>query len=199
MATEARQVRLTPPLRAEDLRELRLGDEVWLDGIVWGVRDASLIRLFDEGQRPDVDFGGAVFLHTAPSVRRDGDRWVPVSVGTTTSMRSDRFTGGCVLDLGVGAIVGKGGLSAQSVAQLQEAGSVYLAITGGAASPETQQIEEIEDVVWTDLMPECLWRFRVKDFGPLFVAIDAHGGSQYQDVRDRAAERLAAAYERLGL
>ncbi len=192
-------MRLTPPLRAEDLRELRLGDEVWLDGIVWGVRDASLIRLFDEGQRPDIDFEGAVFLHTAPSVRRDGDRWVPVSVGTTTSMRSDRFTGGCVLDLGVGAIVGKGGLSAQSVTQLQEAGSVYLAITGGAASPETQQIEEIEDVVWTDLMPECLWKFRVKDFGPLFVAIDAHGGSQYQAVKDRAAERLAAAYERLGL
>ena len=199
MATEPRQVRLAPPLRAEDLRELRLGDEVWLDGIVWGVRDASLIRLFDEGQRPDIDFAGAVFLHTAPSVRRDGDRWLPVSVGTTTSMRSDRFTGGCVVDLGVGAIVGKGGLSARSVAQLQQAGSVYLAITGGAASPETQQIEEIEDVVWTDLMPECLWKFRVKDFGPLFVAIDAHGGSQYQAVQDRAAERLAAAYERLGL
>ena len=52
------------------------------------------------------------------------------------------------------------------------------------------QIEEIEQVWWEDLMPECLWKFRVKDFGPLIVAIDSHGNSLYRKIQDRAAERM---------
>ena len=197
---DPRVLRLTTPLDEPTLRSLRTGDEVWLDGTVWGVRDASLIRLFDEDKRPDVDFTGAVFLHTAPSVKRlvDG-RYAPVSVGTTTSMRMDRFTHGCVAELGVAAIVGKGGLSEASLAELGEHAAVYLAITGGAASAETLQVEEIEEVVWEDLMPECLWKFRVKGLGPLFVTMDSHGHSTYRDVQQTAARNLEAVYRRLGI
>jgi tartrate dehydratase beta subunit/fumarate hydratase class I family protein len=60
------------------------------------------------------------------------------------------------------------------------------------AEMETLQIEEIEQVWWEDLMPECLWKFRVKDFGPLIVAVDSHGNSQYQAIQERAAARIAA-------
>ncbi len=198
---DGRVLRLQPPLTDEMVRDLRAGDEVWLDGTVWGVRDASLIRMFDEGARPEgADFTGAVFMHTAPSVRRDeSGRYIPVSVGTTTSMRMDRFTRGCIEQLGVRAIIGKGGLSDESLQHFGEFGGVYLSITGGAASWETLQIEEIEDVLWVDLMPECVWRFRVKDFGPLFVTMDCHGTSSYQQVRERAAGNLQAAYRKLGL
>lgn len=202
MATEGsdRVLRVETPLSSDVIRSLRLGDEVWLDGVVWGVRDATLIRMFDEGDHPaDVDFKGAVFLHTAPSVRRDEEgRYVPVSVGTTTSMRMDRFTEGC-MRLGVGAIVGKGGLSAESARHLHEHGGVYLAITGGAASPETLQVKEIETVHFEDLMPECLWQFRVEAFGPLFVAMDSTGGSLYQEVASRARANLQSAYRVLGV
>lgn len=195
-----RVVHARPPLDEEFVRSLHCGDEVWLDGTVWGVRDASLIRFFDEGERVDVDFDGAVFLHTAPSVRSDGaGRYLPVSVGTTTSMRMDRFTRGCLEELGVRAIIGKGGLSAQSMEHLRRHGGVYLAITGGAASMETEQVDEIEDVLWEDLMPECLWRFRVRGLGPLFVGMDSHGVSDYQAVSDRAQERRAEARRILGL
>jgi L(+)-tartrate dehydratase beta subunit len=75
---------------------------------------------------------------------------------------------------------------------MKEHGGVYLAIVGGAAALETMQIEEIEEVWWEDLMPECLWKFRVKNFGPLIVAIDAHGNSLYKDVKAKAAERIKA-------
>ena len=66
---------------------------------------------------------------------------------------------------------------------MQRLGMVYFAIVGGAAALETTQIEEIEEVAWEELMPECLWKFRVKDFGPLTVGIDAHGNSLYHDVQ----------------
>ncbi|MGH3383373.1 MAG: fumarate hydratase C-terminal domain-containing protein [Nocardioidaceae bacterium] len=196
MDTEApRTVRLRAPLTEEVVRGLRAGDEVWLDGTVWGVRDASLIRFFDQREHPEgADFEGAIFIHTAPSVRKEGERYLPVSVGTTTSMRMDRFTRGCLEELGARAIIGKGGLSQGSLHHLAELGGVYLSITGGAASWETLQIEAIEEVLWEDLMPECLWKFRVKDFGPLFVTMDANGTSSYEQVRAQTQERLAAAY-----
>jgi L(+)-tartrate dehydratase beta subunit len=104
----------------------------------------------------------------------------------------DRFVPGLLEQYGVRAVVGKGGLLAGSVEAMQRFGAVYLAIVGGAAALETLQIEEIEQVWWEDLMPECLWKFRVKDFGPLIVAIDAHGNSLYKKVQDQAAANLKA-------
>ena len=74
---------------------------------------------------------------------------------------------------------------------------VYFAIVGGAAALETTQIEEIEEVAWEELMPECLWKFRVKDFGPLTVGIDAHGDSLYREVQNRAKQKLEEIYARL--
>jgi L(+)-tartrate dehydratase beta subunit len=104
----------------------------------------------------------------------------------------DRFVPGLLEQYGVRAIIGKGGLFQDSIDAMARVGGAYLAIVGGAAALETLQIEAIEDVWWEDLMPECLWRFRVKAFGPLIVAIDAHGNSLYRRVQDRAAERIKA-------
>ena len=114
-------------------------------------------------------------------------------------MRMDRFTRPLLERLGVRAIIGKGGLSGESLAAMREVGGCYLAITGGAAALETTQIEAIEEVFWEDLMPECLWRFRVRGLGPLTVAMDAHGQNLYDEVLQRARDRLAGIYARLGL
>src|SRR5215207_6672604 len=76
-------------------------------------------------------------------------------------------------------------------------GMVYFAIVGGAAALETTQIEEIEEVYWEVLMPECLWKFRVKDFGPLTVGIDAHGNSLFHDVQTAAQDKLKEIFARL--
>jgi len=97
------------PLTEADMRQLRIGDSVTLDGIVFGIRDANMIRVFDQGVPPPVDWRGAALLHTAPNVRKVGPgKYEPISVGTTTSMRMDRFTEGLLRDYGVRAILGKG-------------------------------------------------------------------------------------------
>ena len=191
---------LRGPLDDATARSLRAGDVVSVDGIIWGLRDATLIKMFDEGRIPEADLTGALLLHTAPSVRqRDDGGFDPISVGTTTSMRMDRFTQGCVGQLGARAIIGKGGLSKASGEALVATGSVYLSIVGGAASPETLQIEAIEEVHFIDLMPECLWKFRVRNFGPLFVTMDSTGASTYEDVASHVAANREAAYGILGL
>jgi L(+)-tartrate dehydratase beta subunit len=195
-----REHRLTPPLSEADVRAMKIGDSVYFTGTIWGIRDATYIRIFDRNVAPPVDLNGAVFLHVAPNVRKRPDgTYEPMTVGTTTSMRMDRFTEGSLRDYGVRAIIGKGGLSDASSAAFAKLGGVYLAIVGGAASVETEQVEAIENVYFEDLMPESLWEFRVRDFGPLTVAMDAHGASIYRDVANTAQERLASIYAKLGI
>src|SRR6266508_2264311 len=169
---------LTFPTTEEAIRELRAGDIVTVDGHIIGIRDRTQIRIFDEGVNPPWNLDGAFLLHTAPNVRKVGEgRYEPICIGTTTSARMVRFTEALGRDHGVRAICGKGGLPDEAIEPMRRHGMVYFAIVGGAAALETTQIEEIEDVAWEELMPECLWKFRVKDFGPLTVGIDAHGNS----------------------
>ncbi|MDO8539288.1 MAG: fumarate hydratase C-terminal domain-containing protein [Opitutaceae bacterium] len=191
---------LKTPLSEADVRALHVGDAVLLDGVVFGVRDGNLIRVFDQKVAPPCDWRGAALLHTAPNVRKLGPgKYEPVSVGTTTSMRMDRFTEGLVRDYGVRAILGKGGLSPASAALMQSYGAVYLSVTGGAAAMETLQIEEIEKVYWEDLMPECIWQIRFKALGPMTVGIDAHGGNLQHEIQQQAQQKVAELLRRMGI
>ena len=192
--------RFKTPLTEADMRQLRVGDSVLLDGVVFGVRDANLIRVFDQKVPPPVDWRGAALLHTAPNVEKIGPgKYRPVCVGTTTSMRMDRFTEGLLRDYGVRAILGKGGLSARSAELMQKHGACYLSVTGGAAAMETLQIEELEAVYWEDLMPECIWQFRFRGLGPLTVGIDTHGGNLQLEIQQQAQQRTAELLKKLGV
>jgi L(+)-tartrate dehydratase beta subunit len=190
--------RLTFPTTEDAIRELRAGDEVTVDGHIIGIRDRTQIRIFDEGIAPPMDLSGAFLLHTAPGVRKLGPgKYEKICIGTTTSARMVRFTEGLGAEYGVRAICGKGGLPDEAIEPMQRLGMVYFAIVGGAAALETTQIEEIEEVAWEELMPECLWKFRVKDFGPLTVGIDSHGNSLFHDVQERAKKKLEELNARL--
>ena len=105
--SEMSDYNLTTPLSESDVRKLAVGDSVTLNGTIFGVRDATLIRIVDQKVAPPVDWHGAALLHTAPNVRKVNGKYQPVSVGTTTSMRMDRFTEGLLRDYGVRAILGK--------------------------------------------------------------------------------------------
>jgi L(+)-tartrate dehydratase beta subunit len=190
--------RMTFPTTEEEIRKLQAGDLVTVDGHVIGIRDRTQIRIFDQGVEPPMDLRGAFLLHTAPGVRKLGPgRYEPVSIGTTTSARMVRFTEPLGRDYGVRAIAGKGGMPDEAIEPMRKYGMVYFALVGGAAALETTQIEEIEEVAWEELMPECLWKFRVKDFGPLWVGVDSHGNSLFHDVQERARQKLEELYAKL--
>jgi L(+)-tartrate dehydratase beta subunit len=190
--------RLTFPTTEDEIRKLRAGDLVTVDGHIIGIRDRTQVRIFDQGVAPPWDLTGAFLLHTAPNVRKLGPgKYEPMCVGTTTSARMVRFTEPLGAEYGVRAICGKGGLPDEAIEPMRRHGMVYFAIVGGAAALETTQIEEIEEVAWEELMPECLWMFRVKDFGPLWVGIDSHGNSMFHDVQAQATKKLEELYERI--
>jgi len=194
------EFRFKTPLSEADVRQLRIGDSVQLDGVIFGIRDANMIRIFDQHVPPPIDWKGAALLHTAPNVKKTGPgKYEPICVGTTTSMRMDRFTEGLLRDYGVRAILGKGGLSARSAELMKQYGGCYLSVTGGAAAMETLQLEAIEAVYWEDLMPECVWQFRFNGLGPLTVGIDAHGGNLQQDVQAQAQQKTAELLRKMGV
>jgi L(+)-tartrate dehydratase beta subunit len=196
---------LTMPVDESQIRKLRVNDTVTLHRTLFGIRDATQIHLFDKGRRTDFDLRGHAVIHTAPNVRKVAPSddfpagYEPVCIGTTTSDRMERFTRPLMEQYGVRVIVGKGGLREGSKAAFEELGGVYLAIIGGTAALETTWIEKIEAVDLDDLNPESLWKFRVRDFGPLLVAMDSHGGSLYDAVDHAARDRRAAALAALNV
>jgi L(+)-tartrate dehydratase beta subunit len=190
---------LDMPVSENDVRRLRINDTVTLQHRLFGIRDATQIALFDRGRDTRLDLSGHAVIHTAPNVKKVAASaefptgYAPVCIGTTTSMRMERFTEPLMRRLGVRIIVGKGGMGPGSLAAFRELGGVYLAIVGGTAALETTWIEAIEDVDLDDLNPESLWQFRIRDFGPLLVAMDSHGGSLYDAVDHAARDRRQAA------
>jgi L(+)-tartrate dehydratase beta subunit len=189
----------TTPLSDPEVRKLRVNDTVSLHGTLFGIRDATQIHMFDRGRRTRFDMKGHAVIHTAPNVRKTAKGYEPVCVGTTTSDRMERFTRPLMQQYGVRLVIGKGGLRDDSLNSFGEMGGAYLAIIGGTAALETTWIEAIEDVDLDDLNPESLWKFRVKGFGPLLVAMDSHGGSLYAQVKNAAQQKRAEALKRLGV
>ena len=195
----------TMPITEEQARGLRVNDTVTLNGTLYGIRDATQIHMFDRGRKTRFDLRGHAVLHTAPNVRQvpksneHPTGYASVCIGTTTSMRMERFTEPLLRDCGVRIIVGKGGLAQGSLDAFHKYGGVYLAIVGGTAALETTWIEAIEDVDLDDLNPESLWQFRIRDFGPLLVAMDSHGKSLYDAVDHAARDRRAAALAALNV
>ncbi|ANN78943.1 fumarate hydratase C-terminal domain-containing protein [Bordetella flabilis] len=196
---------LSMPITEAQVRQLRVNDTVTLQRTLYGIRDATQIHMFDRGRTTRLDLNGHAVIHTAPNVRKvpvSDDfpaGYQPVCIGTTTSDRMERFTQPLMAQYGVRLIIGKGGLRQASQDAFRELGGAYLAIIGGTAALETTWIERIEDVDLDDLNPESLWRFRIRDFGPLLVAMDSHGGSLYDTVKQDTADRRAAVLASLGV
>jgi L(+)-tartrate dehydratase beta subunit len=193
------------PVTEAQVRALRIGDTVTLNGALFGIRDATQIHMFDRGRKTRFDLRGHAVLHTAPNVRQvpksneHPTGYASVCIGTTTSARMERFTRPLLHEYGVRIVIGKGGLGSDSLQAFQDLGGIYLAVIGGAAALETTWVEAIEEVDLEDLIPECLWRFAVKGFGPLLVSMDSHGGSSYAQVAKTAESRRAAALAAMGV
>ena len=193
------------PCSESDVRKLRVGDRVTLEGTLFGLRDATLIHMFDRGRTTRFDLKDHAVLHTAPGAKKVPPSaehpagYAPLCIGTTTSARMERFTRPLMERHAVRLIIGKGGLGPDTLNAFRDLGGAYLAVIGGAAALETTWIERIEDVDLDDLNPESLWKFSIRGFGPLLVGMDSHGGSLYADVQGRATDRRAAALKSIGV
>ncbi|MDI6642808.1 MAG: FumA C-terminus/TtdB family hydratase beta subunit [Candidatus Hodarchaeaceae archaeon] len=171
--------KLTPPLSEGDIRRLRAGDLVTITGRIVTARDKAHVRI-TKGRKSPVGLRGGVIYHCGPLAKRTPKGWQILSAGPTTSARMDPMQVEFVKRTGVRALIGKGGVNEEIAGQLAKLGCVYLAFTGGAGVIAARAIEKIEKILWEDLGPaEAIWVLRVRNFGPLVVAVDTRGNNLY--------------------
>lgn len=184
---------LTTPIKAEDLEDIRIGDIVYLNGHITTCRDVAHRRLIEGGRELPVDLDGGAIFHAGPIVRPiegQEDKYEMVSVGPTTSMRMEKFEKEFIKETGVKLIVGKGGMAEGTMEGCKEYKAIHCVFPAGCAVVAATTVEEIEDANWKDLgMPETLWTCRVKEFGPLIVSIDTHGGNLFEENKIKFNEK----------
>ena len=182
---------LTTPISAEDLKDIHAGDIVYLNGSMTTCRDVAHRRLVEEGRELPVNVRDAAIFHAGPIIRPlENDKFEMVSVGPTTSMRMESFEREFIEQTGVKLVVGKGGMGPLTEEGCQKFKALHVIFPAGCAVLAATQVEEIEEVHWTELgMPESLWVCRVKEFGPLIVSIDTHGNNLIAENKKLFAER----------
>ncbi len=197
------EVNLTLPLDEENIRALELGDVVYLNGTFFTARDEAHLHALEylkKGKELPVEFEGGAVFHCGPIMRKTNEDWELLAAGPTTSSRMDTLEPEFIEKFKVRAIIGKGGMSKPTVEAMQKFGCVYLAITGGAAIKAAKGVKSVQGVHWFELgMPEALWVLEGDNFGPLTVAIDAHGNSIYEQVSEQVEENVKKIREKLGL
>ncbi len=173
---------LITPVSAEDLKDIKVGDIVYLDGSMTTCRDVAHRRLVEEGRELPVDVRNNAIFHAGPIIRPlENDKFQMVSVGPTTSMRMEKFEYEFVKLTGVRVIIGKGGMKENTERACKDFGAIHCVFPAGNAVVAATEVEEIVRAEWRDLgMPETLWNCRVKEFGPLIVSIDAQGNNMFE-------------------
>jgi fumarate hydratase subunit beta len=194
---------LKTPISEEEIRKLKVNDTIYITGTIVTARDQAhrrALEYFKQGKPLPINLEGLAVFHCGPVVSKEGEKWVAVAAGPTTSTRMDIFEDEFIKNFKVRVVIGKGGMGKRTTDAMAKYGAVYGAFTGGAAILAAKAIKNVRGVEWLDLgTPEALWIFEVEDFGPLTVAIDSHGNNLFTDVAKAVEENRKKIYEKLGL
>lgn len=189
---------LTTPLREEDIRELKIGDVIYITGDIFTSRDMGHLKLRElaaKGEPLPKDFTGAAIFHAGPVCLKNEDgSWRLNVIGPTTSIRMEPHAD-FVGQLGIKAVIGKGGMDQNTLDTCEKYGYVYLQAAPGCAAKLAQGIKGIVDVNWFEMgMPEALWHLEAAEFGPLVVGMDTHQNSIYKNLKIAALKKLDEIY-----
>lgn len=184
---------LTTPITYDQIKDLEIGDTVYLTGVLATCRDSGHKRVIEEGVMPEkFEFRDGAIFHAGPIVGKNEEgKDYMVSIGPTTSRRMEPLEADFIEKTGVRLIIGKGGMMSDTAAACKEHGAIHCAFPGGCAVVAAQEVEEVTDVEWLDFgMPEALWVMNVKEFGPLVVSIDTKGNNLFENNRKTYLERM---------
>ena len=191
------------PISEEEVRKLRVNDMLYLSGTVVTSRDQAHRRALTwakEAKSLPVNLEGLAVFHCGPVMSKKKGQWVSIAAGPTTSNRLDLFEEEFIEAFKPRIIIGKGGMGRRTAEAMAKCGAVYCAFTGGAAVLAAKSIQRVAGVEWLDLgMPEAMWVFEVKEFGPLVVSIDSCWGNLFAEVSRKVESNRLLIYEKFRL
>ena len=189
-------IKLQLPVSEADIRQLKIGDEVAISGLMVTARDAAhkyIHENWPDWLKPIME--NSMIYHCGPVVKQHDDgSWSFVAAGPTTSIREEPYEAAVMEHYQVRAVIGKGGMGDKTSAGLQKSGGVYLHAIGGMAASLAKAVVKVHDVYMLDELgvPEAFWHIEVKDF-PAVVTMDSHGGSLHKTIKagsDKVAQKL---------
>jgi fumarate hydratase class I len=187
-------IQLTTPISEEQIRALKVGDAVEVNGVVFTGRDAVHKYLHEGGALPEgVNLRGGILYHCGPVVvKGENGEWKVTAAGPTTSSREEPYQGQIIRDFGLRAVIGKGGMGERTLEACQQYGCVYLHAVGGAAQVLAEHIRRVRHVYFLEQFgsPEAIWELEVEQF-PAIVTMDAHGDSLHKEVLAHSRAELA--------
>lgn len=182
-------IKLKTPISEDDIRKLKVGDEVLLSGVIVTARDQAHKLMVDE--KPDFireDLKESVIYHCGPVVKKDDSgKWSFVSAGPTTSIREEPYQADVICEYGVRGVIGKGGMGTKTTEGLKKYGAVYFHAIGGAGTLIAFAVKNVKTVYKLEEFgtPEAFWVIEVEDF-PLVVTMDSHGGSLHKEILEKS-------------
>jgi len=193
---------LTLPIDGATARELRVGDILFLTGTIFTARDQAhllMLEARESGVGVPFDPSQMALFHCGPVVSKRNGGWKIISAGPTTSIRMEIFEDKYLETFRPPIIIGKGGMGDRTQAALESVGAVYTHYTGGAGALAAARIESVEGVEWLEElgMPEAVWLFKVRNFGPLLITMDSTGGNLYKDLEPTIEENMMAVMARI--
>lgn len=183
------------PISDEAIRDIRVGDYISIDGDIILARDEAhkrALELRNNNEELPMEISGGIIYHAGPIAIKQDKNWEIIAVGPTTSARMEMFEPEFIKNFNIKLILGKGGMSGETIEAFKKYNTIYGAITGGTALIWANKIKDVIQVEWLDLgVPEALWKIRVKDFGPILVAIDSVGNNLYEMVNNKISHNLS--------
>ncbi|MCF7824861.1 MAG: FumA C-terminus/TtdB family hydratase beta subunit [Candidatus Marinimicrobia bacterium] len=189
-------IKLQLPISEDAIRELKMGDQVSISGLMVTARDAAHKYIHENW--PDwlvPVLENSMIYHCGPVVKKHEDgSWSFVAAGPTTSIREEPYEAAVMEHYKVRAVIGKGGMGETTLTGLSKSGGVYLHAIGGLAASLAKSVIRVHDVYMLEELgvPEAFWHIEVKDF-PAVVTMDSHGGSLHKSIKaqsDEVAKKL---------
>jgi len=175
-------VTLKTPLKDDELCKVKVGDIVYLTGLLVTARDAAHERLLKHGERLPVSLSGLPVFHAGPIVKKADGNWHIISIGPTTSMRMESMEYEFIERSGAKMVIGKGGMGSRTAEACKRFKAVHAIFPGGCAVVAAERVKRVVGVEWLDLgVPEALWIMEVEDFGPLIISIDTRGNNMFDE------------------
>ncbi len=197
-----REVRLSTTPTAEAVADLRLGDIVYLDGLMYTAREGVYKRaLEDKANIPmDLPHDSAANFHCSPAARINADGSFDMgAVTATASFRFAKWLPEWMEKTGARLIIGKGGMSSKDYkGYFVPNGAVYLSTVGyGTGALLGRGIEHVEAVHWNDELglAQAMWVIKCNKMGPFIVASDLNGDCLFERENAKIAKNVAKVYE----
>lgn len=201
-AAKPREVRLSTTPTKEALAELKLGDVVYLDGLIYTAREGVYMRALEGKANIPMELPreSATNFHCSPAARINPDGSFEMgAVTATASFRFAKWLPEWFAKSGAKLIIGKGGMSSKDYKEyFVPNGAIYLSTVGyGTGALLGRGIEKVEAVHWNEELglAQAMWVIRCNKMGPFMVASDLEGNCLFERENERISKNLHKVYE----